>query len=111
MLIDQRLCNGKAEAGAFTAARDERKEHVLAQLLRHAGTVVVDLDAHHQAVAGLTDGKAALDARAQHELAASVERLYGVAGHVERRLDEKLRIGVERRDAGIVIARDVHTRR
>ena len=55
MLIDQRLCDGQAETGAVTTARDQGKEHVIAQLLRHAGTVVVHLDAHHQAVARLTE--------------------------------------------------------
>ena len=55
-------------------------------------------------MAFLADGDLALRARAQDDLAFAVQGLRGIAHDVEQRLDELLGIGLEIRDAGIVIA-------
>ena len=60
---------------------------------------------------GLTDGEAALNACAQLQRATAVEGLHGIAGHVQGCLNEQLGIGMQRRNAWIVIPGHVHAGR
>ena len=53
MLRDERLRDRKAQSAAAFAAGDERKEDPVAQVIGHAGTVVLDGDVERQPIVAL----------------------------------------------------------
>ena len=103
------LCERETEAGAPFAAGHEREEDLLAQCLRNARPVVLDMQFQCQTIAVLAERHLADDARAQRDLRAAGrdllgERLGGVAGDVEDGLDELLAVAAELGDRGVVVA-------
>src|SRR5664279_749731 len=97
VLLDEGSCEREAESGAAFATRHERKEDPLAQGVWNAGPVVLDMQFQCQTVALLAERHLADDARSQRDprgagLDQLGERLGGVAGDVEDRLDQLLAV-------------------
>ena len=103
----QLLRHRQAEAGAVRAAGDQRIENARAQLFRNARAVVLHLHDGHETVAGRSYADVGERAGAQHDPAAGAQRLHGVAGHVEQRLNHLIAIEGGVGQAGIVVALDV----
>ena len=106
MLVHDVLGDGKAKAGAVHFAGDHGIENTFAQFVGDTGTVVLDLGAHRQAVALLSDGELALNTRAKTHGAFTVERLYRVARDVEYCLDELFGVGAELGNARVKVMFD-----
>ena len=84
VVLDEAARDGQAEAGApLLPQRDERLEHPLADLLRHAGALVRQLD--QQVVGRGAAAVARLDAHPQRERAVAAHRVARVRGDVGHR--------------------------
>src|SRR5690606_1536114 len=103
---DEVLRHGEAEARAALAPGDQRIEHGVPQFGRHAGPVVLDLDARDHAVAAAADARVGERARAQHDAPAVADRLDRVAAEVEQRLDDLVAVEPQARQARIVVTLD-----
>ena len=69
VLLDECSCERETEAGASFAAGHEREEDLLAQCLRNARPVVLDMQFQCQTIAVFAERHLADDARAQGDLA------------------------------------------
>ena len=74
------------------------------------GPVVLNLNAHHQPVAPAVNGELAQGLGAQPELGVGnlLKGDAGVAHQVEQRLNQQALVGVNVRDAGIVVPNQAH---
>jgi hypothetical protein len=61
VLTDDGLRDGQAQAGSVGAAADHREVHALQHVVGNAGSVVDDVQLHHEAVKMAADGELAVD--------------------------------------------------
>src|SRR5262245_16254433 len=108
---DQVLRHREAEPRAAGAPGHERIEDRVLELGSDAGSVILDLDAGHDAKAAAADARVGERARAQHDATLLTDRLDCVAAEVEQRLDHQVPIQPQTRQARIVVALDLHCRR
>src|SRR5574338_94416 len=110
VLLDEALGQGQAQAAAPFPPGHQGIENLVADALRDTRAVVDDLQFQCQAETPLGKGDLARHPGAQADLALPLEGLGRIAGDVEDGLDELFPVGVDLRQAGVVVPTDVDRR-
>ena len=108
---DQLLGNRQPEAGSVGPAGDQRIEEAVAQVDRHARSVILEGDAGDDAMGLGADRHVRQHAGTDVEAPLAADGLHGVAPEVEDRLDQLIAVDGQRRQAGVVVPLDRQARR
>src|SRR5690606_19149917 len=111
---DELLCDGKPKPGAVAATRYEWIEQRIAQLFRHARSVVLELNARDHSMSARADAHVGQRSRTQDESSARLVRLrdslQGISPQIEHCLHDQVAIHAYGRQARVVISLDGHAR-
>ena len=88
MLAHHGLGDGQPESRTLGPAGHQWEKDLLEKPLGNPGPVILDVDANDEPMQFGRNGELTLDACAQADSTTRYERLHGVAGDVENRLDE-----------------------